>query len=176
MKLNTTPIAPPDWDAAKPAESFQNFAGNIHKKAKEILIRDGRHAEMFFFIPLNGIGHLILWNNNDRDLAADWLRRHIQEHYIFGVVQVVEAWMHMAAKPGDHLLKQIMAGEIKVSELKQDLRQEVLMVSAQSRDGYANSWVDRIVRDKAGKMILGECTQMADFGGKFGKVFGGDWG
>ncbi len=166
------PLSAPDWDATKPAESFKNFANEIHVKAKDLLIRDDHHAEMFFFVPLNGVGHVVVWNNNDRDLAAEWLRRHIRDHYIYGVVQVVEAWMHMAPKPGDHLLKQIMAGEIKVSELKQDLRTEVLMVSAQSRDGFANSWVDRIVRDKAGKMILGECTQMADFGGQFGKVFG----
>ena len=80
--------------------------------------------------------------------------------------------MHLAPKPGDHTLKQIMDGEIKVSELRPEHRKEALMVSAQSRDVWATSWVDEILRDGAGKLSLGACRVFDDFKGRFGKEFG----
>ncbi len=169
-KIVSIPVA--DWDAAKPAESFRAFGNYVHGQAKEILLKDGHHSEMLFFIPLDGNGHVVLWRSNDRDLEADWLRRHAAERYAYGVVHVVEAWMHLAPKPGDHTLKQIMDGEIKVSELKPGDRKEVLMVSAQSRDGWANSWNDEILRGPGGKPIFGACLEVSDFRGRFGRVFG----
>ena len=171
-QLPSTPISVPGWDASKAADSFRDFARNVHGMAKDVLLRDGRHAEMFFFMPLDGNGHIVLWRSNDRDLESEWLRRHIQEHYAFGVVHVVEAWMHLAPTPGDHTLRQIMDGEIKVSELRKEDRKEALMVSAQSRDGWALSWVDEILRDGAGKPLFGTCREFDDFRGRFGKVFG----
>ncbi len=169
--LQATPIAVPDWDASRAADSFRAFAAQVHGMAKEVLLRDGHHAEMFFFVLLGGQGHIVLWRNDDRDLEAQWLRRHIKEQYAYGVVHVVEAWMRIAAKPGDHVLRQVMSGEIRVSELRPDDRKECLLVTTQSRDGYAQSWVDEMVRD-GGKLSLGACTEIGDFRGRFGKVFG----
>ena len=166
------PMSAPGWDVSRPADSFRAFAASIHEQAKQVLIRDGNHAEMFFFMPLDGAGHLVLWRSNDRDLEAEWLRRHIAEHYAYGVVHVVEAWARFAAGPNDHVLKQVMGGEVKVSELKPEHRAEALMVSAQSRDGWANSWVDQIVRGADGKPSWGKCIEVSDFRGRFGKVFG----
>ena len=170
-QLQSTPISVPGWDASKAADSFRAFARHIHGMAKEVLLRDGHHAEMFFFMPLSGRGHIALWRSNDRDLEAEWLRRHIREHYAFGVVHVVETWMRLAP-PEDHTLRQIMDGEIKISELRKEDRKEALMVSAQSHDGWALSWVDEILRDGAGKPLLGACREFNDFQGRFGKVFG----
>ena len=171
-KLKATAVAAPGWDRSCPAESFRAFAHHIHGMAKEVLLRDGHHSEMFFFLPQGGHGHLVTWRGGDRDLETEWLRKHISKHYIFGVVHIVEAWMHLAKKPGDHTIRQIQAGEIKVSELQPEDRQEALMVSAQARDGWSMSWVDEILRDAAGKLSLGPCREFADFQGRFGKLFG----
>lgn len=78
--------------------------------------------------------------------------------------------MRLVLNPNDHILKQVIAGEIRVSELRPEDRQEVLMVSAQSRDGWATSWVDEIVRI-AGKVSLGGCQEIRDFQGRFGRLF-----
>jgi hypothetical protein len=176
MKPNAEPKIVPlpvaDWDAARPAESFKAFARHVHWQAKEILLRDGRHVEMLFFMPLDGNGHVVLWRSDDRDIEADWLRRHVREHYAYGIVRVVEAWARFAAGPSDHTLRQIVDGEIKVSELRPGDRKEVLMVSAQSRDGWANSWNDEILRGQGGKPIFGACLEVSDFRGRFGSVFG----
>lgn len=166
------PASMPGWDAAKPSESFRTFASSIHGLAKEVLLRDGNHAEMFFFMPLDGRGHVVVWRGEDRDLEAKWLRRHIRERYAYGVIHVVEAWAHFADGPNDHAMRQLIAGEMRVSQLKPEHRQEALMVSAQSRDGWASSWVDEMVRDAAGKLSLGSCREFSDFVGRFGKVFG----
>ena len=172
MEPSAIPVPVPGWDAARPVASFQAFAAQIREMARQVLVRDGNHAEMLFFMPLNGQGHVVLWRSNDRDLEADWIRKHIAEHYIFGMIHVVEAWLHLAKTPGDHTLKQIMGGEIKVSELQPEDRLECLMVSAQSRDGWAASWIDEIKRDAKGKPMLGSCREIGDFRGRFGKLFG----
>lgn len=166
------PMAIPDWDTSKAADSFRAFAHFVHGQAKGILLRDGNHSEMLFFMPSDGKGELALWGNPNRDLQAQWIRRHITENYSYGVIHVVEAWAHFAPTPGDHTLKQVIAGEIRVSELRPEDRTEVLMVSAQSRDGWAISWTDQINRDAAGKLSLGGCQEIKDFEGRFGKLFG----
>ena len=169
--LQKTPISAPGWDSSRPADSFRTFASYIHEKAKGVLLQDGHHTEMFFFLPQDGKGHIVVWRDNDRDLEAQWLRNHISEHHAFGVIHIVEAWMHLARTPDDHILKQVMDGEIKVSELKPEHRQEALMVSAQSHDGWAASWTDEIIR-AGGRLFLGACREIPDFRGRFGKVFG----
>ena len=55
--------------------------------------------------------------------------------------------MHLAAKPGDHTLKQIAEGEIKVSELRAEDRDEVLVTMMESREGAHFMWVTPILRD-----------------------------
>jgi hypothetical protein len=172
MKKTSFPISVPGWNAAHPAESFQAFAASIHEQAKQMLVHDGKHAELFFLLSLEGSGELIHWQENDRDQEAEWLRRYISEHYSFGVIHVVECWMRLAAKPNDHILKQVIAGEIKVSELNPEHRIETLMVSVQSRDGYSHSWLDEIIREGDGKLSLGQCHEIAEFAGRFGKLFG----
>jgi hypothetical protein len=64
-----------------------------------------------------------------------------------------------------------MAGEIKVSELRPEDRQEVLSIVAQSRDGYQHSWVHDIVR-KGEVVALGECRETEEIKGRFGELFG----
>ena len=173
MELSQIPLSAPGWKAASPLESFKHFAQSIHEQAKAMLLRDKTHAEMFFFMPLDGHGHIVLWQKADRDLQADWLRQHINEHYIYGVVHICEAWAHFVKRPNQHTLKQLQAGEMKVSELRPEDRTEALMVSAQSRDGFALVWMDEILRNQAsGSLWLGECREFEDFTGRFGKLFG----
>jgi len=65
-----------------------------------------------------------------------------------------------------------MDGEVKVSELKPEHRGEALVVTAQSRDGWATSWIDEMLRDAAGRPSFGKCMEVSDFRGRFGRVFG----
>lgn len=124
-------------------------------------------------IPMDGKGKLVMWQGEDRDYLAQWVRDYISKHYIFGLVHVCEAWVRLADSPNDHTLKQIIAGEMKVSEMKPEHRKEALTVSAQSRDGWSVSWIDEMIRDEKGTLKkLGKCHQHSDFQGRFGKLFG----
>ena len=66
---------------------------------------------------------------------------------------------------------QKLASEGQVATSRDELS-KALMIGAQSRDGWATSWVDEIIRDGAGKLSLGACREFDDFRGRFGKVFG----
>lgn len=166
------PFSPQGWNPANPLMSFQSFAITIHEQAKGVLLKDKFHAEMLFFLPLNGRGHIVQWTGKDRDAMAIWVRKHIHEHYIYGMVHICEAWVRFADGPKDHTLNQVIDGEIRVSELKPEDRAEALTVVAQSRDGYAHNWIDEIVRGKAkGALKLGKCSEFGDFDGRFGNLF-----
>ena len=175
MELQAHPIAYAEWDAKDPMVSFQKFADFIHGNAKKYLLEDKTHAEMMFFMPLDGKGTLVTIQGKatERDEMAQWVRDYIAQHYIFGVVHVCESWVKFADSPNDHTVKQIKAGEIKVSELKPEHRTEALSVSAQSRDGFSVNWIDEMVRHKKkGSLKLGQCHQFSGFEGRFGKLFG----
>ena len=172
---NELPVSFAGWDSKTPLASFQLFANHIHENAKQYLLEDKTHGEMLFFMPLGGKGHIILCGSldEDRDVMAQWVRDHIRQHYIYGVVHVCESWVKLADGPNDHILTQIIAGEMKVSDLKPEHRMEALSVSAQSRDGFSINWIDEMIRDKKkGTLKLGKCHQFSGFEGRFGKLYG----
>jgi hypothetical protein len=181
MGYTIHPIGYPEWVAANPSGSFRKFADYMHQQAKKYLLEDGYHAEMLFFMPIDGNGQLVMWEGEDRDDVAQWVRDYINKHYIFGLVHVCESWVRFADNPNDHTFKQIQAGEMKVSDMKPEHRKEALSVTAQARDGYSVSWIDEMIRGgekgKGGKndrgtMKLGKCHEVHDIEGRFGKLFG----
>ena len=175
MRYTEHPIGFPEWDAANPSGSFRKFSDYMHSQAKKYLLDDGYHAEMLFFMPLDGKGTLVLVEGKDRDAMAQWVRDYINKHYTFGLVHVCESWVRFADGPNDHTFKQIQAGEMKVSDMKAEHRKEALSVSALARDGFSFNWVDEMIRggDKSmGTLKLGKCHQFQDSEGRFGKLFG----
>ena len=91
----------------------------------------------------------------------------------FGVVHISESWMYIPKSRSDHTLKQIMTGEIAVSELKPGDRTEALVVMAESRDGWQVLWFSPIRRD-GDKVSLAptvefEETPVGRFAGLFGE-------
>ena len=173
MDSREIPLSHAGWNRANPQLSFQSFAMYIHEEAKRVFLKDKYHSELFFFMPLNGEGHIVQWTGKERDAAADWVQKHSREHYVYGVVHVCECWVRFADGPNDHTLRQIADGEMRVSELRPEDRKEALSVVAQSRDGYAHNWLDEIVRDKPkGTPRLGKCREFSGgFEGRFGNLF-----
>ena len=170
------PLSAPNWFANNPIWSFQAFAEHIHNQARQVLVKDGFHAEMLFFLGLDGKGSIVLPHDNDRDRVAKYARDRIERDYAYGVIHISECWMRWADGPNDHILNQVIAGEIRVSELNPEHRKEVLTVCAQSRDGYSMNWIDEIVRDE--KKVVKGFGEARKFGGteglegRFGKLFG----
>jgi hypothetical protein len=72
---------------------------------------------------------------------------------------VGEAWVRYAETgPSDHTLKQVIDGEIRVSELRPEDRREALTVTAHTRDGYAHTWIEE-TRRVGGGIEFGECAK-----------------
>jgi DNA mismatch endonuclease, patch repair protein len=166
-------IAPPGWNASNPSASFRAFAEAIHRQARQVFVKDGHHAEFMFFMPLDGKGHLVHTRFDNRDMMAVWVKTHVAEHYPFGVLHICEAWLRLAEGKNDNILRQVIDGEMKVSELREEDRKEALTVTAQARDGYSMTWIDEIVRDKkTGKVSLKPTITFKEFEGRFGKLFG----
>jgi len=41
---------------------------------------------------------------------AEWIRKHIHDHYSYGVIHICEAWAHVSKQPNKHTLKQSRDG------------------------------------------------------------------
>jgi len=162
----------PTWDKANPAASFKTFAVAIHEKARQTFLQDKTHAEMLFLMPLDGQGQLVQVTEQDGDKLSAILKQYVTEHSTFGVLHIAEGWIRLKEGKNDHIFRQIEAGEMKVSELKEEHRKEALSVTAQSRDGYSMLWIDEIVRDKSGGVSLKPAVVFADIKGRFGALFG----
>ncbi len=72
----------------------------------------------------------------------------------------------------DHVTKQIMLGEIGVSDLRVEDRTEALFISVQSRNGESFCWIDPIIRNaQTSEVFLLESQKLEDVAGRFGKLF-----
>ncbi len=97
----------------------------------------------------------------------------IRQNDIFGVVHVVEAWVYVPKKPNDHTMKQILDGEMGVSDLKKGDKIEALVVRYECRDGSQRMWISPIVRPKTGGVAFGDPLGMGETAeGRFARLFG----
>jgi|ERR1017187_6293219 hypothetical protein len=130
------------------AKLFRHFAQHLKEQSKQMFLRDGHHAEIFFLVDADGGTTIIPTPADvDRDEMLAGLKRRIQDEDTYGVVHIAESWSYFGQKRGDHTLKQIAEGEIKVSELRPEDRDEVLVVMMESREGDHFMWITPILRD-----------------------------
>jgi hypothetical protein len=154
------------------ATSFRRFAEHLKEQSKEMFLRDGHHAEIFFLIDGDGGTTIIPTPADvDRDQMLAGLKRRIRECDSYGVVHISESWSYFCRRRGDHILKQIAEGEIKVSELRPEDRDEVLVVMMESREGDHFMWITPILRD-GDAVTLGETLAFPEqSAGRFAGLF-----
>lgn len=172
MKSNQQQPEPaePKWDNDNISDSFSRYADYLHEKAKWMFLKDKTHVEIIFAFQSNGTGNLLLVRG-DRGEFVKKLKQMIQNSDVVGVVHICEAWARFGGEK-DHITKQIMWGEMAISDLKPEHRMEILSVSVQSRDGQSFCWIDPIVRDaKTGAISLKEGFKLEKIEGKFGGLF-----
>jgi hypothetical protein len=169
--MATTPY--PDWNPADPSASMRRTAEWFLEEGRTTFLKDGTHVELFFLYRQNGQGGMANPPPKvDRDQFLKSLREAIQANDVFGVVHVVEAWVYVPKRHNDHTLKQIMEGELAVSDLKQVDKSEALIVRYECRDGTQRMWINQILRSKTGGVALADAVEMDDeVGGRFGNLF-----
>jgi hypothetical protein len=166
------PPLPPRWDSKNPRGSLLALAEFLHEQARDTFLRDGTHVEILFLLADNGtIQPQPIVKPMTREHVARCLREQIPSSNIYGLIHIAEAWSYTAKGPDDHTLKQVAWGEMRVADLTDDDKAEVLMLSLLSRDGDDLAWVDRVVRTPPGTVSLEETRRLIDSGSPFGNVF-----
>jgi hypothetical protein len=137
-----------NWSQENKTTCFRHFAQELKEHSKQVFLRDKHHTEIFFLVSDDGRALVISsLPKMNRDELVKKLKLIIQEQNIYGVVHVVEDWTYFSKKPADHTAKQLLMGEIAVSELRGGDRTEALVVIMESREKAHFMWVTPILRN-----------------------------
>ena len=99
------------------------------------------------------------------------LQGTIKANNAYGVIQIGEGWAYIPPRPDDHTYRQVLEGEMKVSELKPGDKKEALLIRYQSTDGDQCVWVNPIQRTGAG-VSLGDAIEIqGEALGRYGSLF-----
>lgn len=136
--------------------SLRAYAEWLHGEAMRVFRKDKTHCQILFLFSDAG---LVSVNPVPANTAADALtagvRQAVLENGLYGVIMIAEAWTYLPKRAKDHTAVQIMHGEMRVEDLKDDDRTEALMLRMESRDGAHVTCVDAILR-RGGDVRLGE--------------------
>ena len=79
----------------------------------------------------------------DRNQFVEVLKQAIRANDIYGVIHIAESWSYFPRTPNDHTMKQVVEGEIAVSELKPGDKTDVPMLEVGGSYATAsNSLID----------------------------------
>ena len=94
-----------------------------------MFLKAGTHVEIYFLFSKDGQGTLIqVPPGMDRETFMANLKETMLKMGSYGVIQIAEVWTYLPPRPNDHTFRQVLEGEIKVSELKPEDRTEALLV------------------------------------------------
>lgn len=146
-----------EWRPNAKSECIRNWAENLRKEAKRLMIQDRTHASLLFlFNKENG---LVSINPVPPGIEHDQLNAAVEnaiiEHDLYGVIFIGETWAYFI-KENDHTAFQLLDGEMKVSDLNSEDKKEALMVRMENSDGDCLIYLDEIIRDKDG-VTLKDC-------------------
>jgi len=137
----------PDWNPDDKQASLKAYAEFLHQQAVEMFSRDKTHCQILFLFTDAG---LVSVNPVPSNTAADALtagvRQAVLENGLYGVIMIAEAWTYLPKRAKDHTAVQIMHGEMRVADLKDEDRTEALMLRMESRDGGHLTWLEPIIR------------------------------
>lgn len=137
----------PPWDPADKPGSLRAYAEWLRGIAIDTFLKDKAHCQILFLFGDDGLASVnpVPENTEPSGLLAG-VRSAVQEHNLCGVITIAEAWTYMPKRAGDHTAVQIMHGEMRVEDLKDEDRTEALMLRMESRDGGHLTWLEPIIR------------------------------
>ncbi|NLF99547.1 MAG: hypothetical protein GX565_05280 [Lentisphaerae bacterium] len=163
----------PLWNIDDKPGSLKAYAEWLHREAVRMFMQDKSHCQILFLFSDVGLASMNpVPENTEPERLLAGVRRAVQEHNLYGVITIAEAWTYMPRRVGDHTAVQIMHGEMRVADLKDDDRTEALMLRMESRDGGHLTWLEPIIRT-GDDVTLGEgvvlgceaCLKMESFFG-----------
>lgn len=109
----------------------------LNALARKIFTMDGFHESMVFFMTDEGkLVKPLSWSTFEvpgADPQASILAM-AKGNGFFAMITIAEAWMYKGS-PNDHTARQLMDGEMRVSDLNDSDKDEALVVTMAARDG-----------------------------------------
>lgn len=152
----------PEWDQASPSASMRRTAEWCVEEARAMFLKNGTHEELFFLFQENGKVSVVEQKGLTRDQFAAALKQQVRADKPFGIVHIIEARVFIPRVPNDHTWIQLMAGEMRMSDLKGEDKTETLMVHYRCGTGLQHLWISPIIRPEAGGVALGDALEMDD--------------
>jgi len=136
------------WNPANKTASICKWAENLHHQAKDVFLKDRTHAHLIFLFKDTGpVGINPVPPKTDHVQIYNAIRRTIKDNDLYAVIHIGEAWTYFRKSEKDHTAFQLLDGEIKVSELKDEDKSEALYLRMESADGNCIVYIDKIIRD-----------------------------
>ncbi len=162
----------PPWNPDDLTASFKTYTDWMLEQVKATFLRDKTHVELFFLVMTDGQVALgAPPPDQPREQVISKIRDAVKMHHIYGVIHVAEAWTYLPKSANDHTYRQILDGEIPVSQLKPEDRTEALTYRIQSRDGVHCLWLHPIQRDEESLRLAAPIVVEGTPGGKFESFF-----
>jgi hypothetical protein len=153
----------PLWNPSEKSASIRKWAEELHKESKRVFLLDKTHAHLLFLFKDEGpVGINPIPPKTDQAQIYEAIRRAVKDNNLYAVIYVGEVWTYFLKHKKDHTAFQLLDGEMKVSDLRDEDKTEALYLKMESRDGASLIYLDKIVRDKGqvglgdGKTIEGE--------------------
>jgi hypothetical protein len=150
----------PLWNPSAKSASLRKWAEHLHKESKREFLKDGTHAQLLFLFKDEGpVSITPVPPNSNHMQVYNGIRKAIRQHHLYGVIHIGEAWTYFPKNDDDHTAFQLLDGEMRVADLKDEDRTEALYLRMESKDGDCVVYVDKIAR-KNGQVELGESRKV----------------
>ena len=116
------------------------LAARFIELIKQEFLREGYLEERIYCVGETGNITALFIPDMDQDNKVVWVNCYFKETSILGSIHCMEAWTYHSKGENDPVQKKINAGEIRISELPEQDRTELLRITARSHNGFIKSW------------------------------------
>lgn len=149
----------PLWIPTAKSASIHKWAESLHKQAKAAFLKNKGHAHILFLFKDDGLTSINpVPPKTSHEQIYNAIRKAIMDNNLYGVIHVGECWTYFPKKH-DHTAFQILDGELKVADLKDEDKTEALYMRMESRDGDCVLFLDKIER-KGDEVMLGDARRI----------------
>jgi hypothetical protein len=137
----------PLWNPAAKSASIRKWVEHLHRESKREFLKDGTHAQLLFLFKDEGpVSITPVPPNTEHVRIYNAIRKAIRDNDLYAVIHIGEAWSYFMKGEKDHTAFQLMDGEMKISDLREEDKIENLYLRMESRDGDCIVHLDEIAR------------------------------
>jgi hypothetical protein len=146
----------PLWEPAAKSASVRKWADHLHRQSKDVFLKDKTQTHLLFsFTDDEGcISVTPVPPKTSPEHVIETIQRMIRTKHLYAVISIGEAWVYFHKGEKDHTAFQLLDGEMRVSDLRDEDKTEYLSLRMESRDGDCVVYLDKIMWEN-GQVELG---------------------